>query len=70
VSPHADAGARGRALSDDGKTIVVAEGDSISVDYAGYYGGLFKVQHPTLDYRIFAVGGSGLANLWLRPRTR
>jgi lysophospholipase L1-like esterase len=41
-------------------TIVVAEGDSISVDYGGYYAGYYKLQHPELEYHNLAVGGSGL----------
>ena len=48
---------------DDGKTVIVAEGDSISVDYTGYYTGFFRYQHPGVEYHVLAVGGSGITNL-------
>ncbi len=41
-------------------TILVAEGDSISVEYGGYYTGAFKARHPDIQMHIKAVGGSGL----------
>lgn len=55
--------------ADDGVTVVVAEGDSISVDYSGYYAGYFKLQHPELEYHILAVGGSGMDTMVAREET-
>lgn len=50
----------------DGQTVVVAEGDSISVDYGGYYAGRFKGDHPDISYHIKAVGGSSITTLVAR----
>ena len=52
--------------ADDGVTVVVAEGDSISVSYVGYYAGYYKSRHPELTMYIHAVGGSGLNTLETR----
>ncbi len=51
---------------DDGKTVLGIEGDSISVDYVGYYAGYFKQQHPAIEVRNQAVGGSGIGSLVAR----
>jgi len=51
---------------DDGKTVVVSEGDSISVDYTGYYTGHFRVQHPGIEYHALAIGGSSIPELVAR----
>lgn len=48
---------------DDGKTIIVAEGDSISVDYDGYYTGFYRRQHPALEYYVTAKGGSTISSM-------
>ena len=50
----------------DGRTVVVAEGDSISVDYGGYYAGRFKGDHPDISYHIKAVAGSTITKLVAR----
>lgn len=57
--------APGSALN-DGRTILGIEGDSISVDYVGYYAGYFKQQHPTVEVFNRAVGGSGLNTMLAR----
>ena len=51
---------------DDGRTIVGIEGDSISVDYVGYYAGYFKQRHPTIEVYNRAVGGSGVNTMLAR----
>lgn len=52
--------------ADDGETIVVAEGDSISADYVGYYAGYYKSRHPELSYSVHAVSGSKLVTMAAR----
>lgn len=51
---------------DDGKTVLGIEGDSISVDYVGYYAGYFKQQHPAIEVHNQAVGGSTLDTITAR----
>ncbi len=53
----------------DGKTIIVAEGDSITSPQAdGVYSGAFKAAHPKIEFYITAVGGSGLNNVLRRQQ--
>lgn len=51
---------------DDGKIVLGIEGDSISIDYAGYYAGYFKQQHPAVEVHNQAVGGSTLDTITAR----
>ena len=47
----------------DGKTVVVIEGDSISVDYVGFYSGAYRKRHPDYTVHIQSVGGSAIPDL-------
>ena len=57
-------------ILDDGKTVIVAEGDSItSPNSSGVYSGGFAAKYPNIEYHITAVGGSGLGGVISRSET-
>jgi lysophospholipase L1-like esterase len=64
ASPVASTEESGRA--NDGATVVVAEGDSISVDYGGYYTGHFRKMHPGIQYHVLAKSGSSVVSMSTR----
>ena len=47
----------------DGKVVVVTEGDSIAVTWAGNHVGMYKASRPEVEFYGLAVGGSGLNDL-------
>lgn len=52
------------ATLDDGVTIIVAEGDSITAPTTPkYYAGAFAAAHPDIQFKNIAVGGSMLKQL-------
>lgn len=58
---------RPATLLDDGKTVLVAEGDSItSPEAAGYHAWDFHLANPSIEFHNEAVGGSTLKTLLAR----
>ena len=49
-----------------GNPVVVSEGDSISIFYAGNYPGIYARTHPDVDLHGLAVGGSTLGSMEMR----
>ena len=57
------------SILDDGKIVVVLEGDSItSPKDPGTYSGYFRAMHPQYEVHITAVGGSGLNDVAKRAQ--